>query len=284
MPNSIIFMDKFLTLIVIYTYNKKLRDYLMGILSRFNKRAKEEIKPKKSGGHGDHWIAMLESDSEIQSFVIGSVENPEFIESLKQKDNKIKAYFSQGETLKTCTITVNDELWTAYPFVKDGIEHEIAIDGIEEWINEQEAQIRCSLGDASLAFFDTMYFKNKGIYEQGKKYTFLLSALAYSLTKTEPKTLTDRDGRELSTKGMAVFFPFEKGDIDDFIFQVPVKEVIESKFGNKTVYKIKAPLFRLDGEDDVDLFIFVLANRTEGYVPAVGDDITGVMWLQGHIK
>ncbi|MHC1757136.1 MAG: hypothetical protein AB9861_17190 [Methanosarcina sp.] len=262
----------------------------MGILGCFKKKAKEEIKPKKSGGHGDHWLTVLESDNEIQSSVIGSIEKPEFVESLKQKDNKIKAFFSQGEMLKTCTITVNDQLWTAYPFVADGIPHEITIDGIEEWINEQEAQIRCSLGDASFAFFDTMYFKNRGIYEKGKKYNFLLSALAYSLTKTEPKTLTDRDGRELSTKGMAAFFPFGKGDIDDFIFQVPVKEVTELKFGNRTVYRIKVslfrkgPLYRLNGEDDIDLFIFVLANTTKGYVPAVGDDITGIMWLQGHVR
>lgn len=262
----------------------------MGILSCFNKKTKEEIKPKKSGGHGDHWLTVLESDNDIQSSVVGSIENPEFVEQLKQKKSKIKAYFSQGGLLKTCTITVNDELWTAYPFVKDGMEHEITIDGIEEWANEYEAQICCSLGDASLAFFDTMYFKNRGVYEQGKKYNFLLSALAYSLTKTEPKTLTDKDGRELSTKGMAAFFPFEKGDIDDFIFHVPVKEVIESKFGNKTVYRIKAPLFRkgplyrAGGEDDIEIFIFVLASKTKGYVPAVGDDIAGVMWLQGHLK
>lgn len=256
----------------------------MGILSRFKKKDKEEMKPKKSGGHGDHWFTVLESENEIESSVIECIKTPEFVEPLKQKNNKIKAYFSQGETLKTCAITVNDGLLTAYPFVADGIAHEITIDDIEEWINEQEAQIRCSLGDASFAFFDTMYFKNKSIYEQGKKYNFLLSALAYSLTKTEPRTLKDRDGRELSTKGMAAFFPFGNGDFDDFVFQVPVKEVMELKFRNRTVYRIKAPLFRLTEEVDVDIFIFALSNTTKGYVPAVGDDIAGVMWLQGHIK
>ncbi|WP_440947350.1 hypothetical protein ACSAZL_03485 [Methanosarcina sp. T3] len=255
----------------------------MGILSCFIKKAEEEIKPKKAGGHGEHWLTALESDDEIPSSVIESIENPEFLEPLNQNSNKINAYFSQGEMLKICTITVNNQLWTAYPFAAAGIAHEIKIDSIEEWINEREAQIRCSLGDASLAFFDIMYFKNKCIYEQGKKYNFLLSALAYSLTKAEPKTLKDREGREFSTKGVAAFSPFEKGDIDDFVFQAPVKEVLESEFGNRTIYRIKTPLFRLNDED-IDIFIFALASATKGYVPSVGDDIEGILWLQGYTR
>lgn len=262
----------------------------MAMLSCSNEKAREEMKPEKAGGHGDHWFTVVESDNEIESAFFKGIENPESVESLEQKRDKIKAYFSKGEMLKSCTVTVNNEIWTAYPFVADGIAHEITINGIEEWTNEREAQIRCTLEGASLAFFDTMYFKNKGIYEQGKKYTFHLSALAYYLTKLETGDLLDRNITITPEKGAAGFFWFNKGDIDDFIFLAPVKEVTELKFENRIVYRVKAPLFRkgplyrLNGEDDIDLFIFVLASRTGGYIPAVGDDITGIMWLQGYIK
>jgi hypothetical protein len=144
----------------------------MGMFDRFKKKTAEEIKPKKSGGHGDHWQIISESDKELQSYVFGAVKDGETVESFKQKNKEVKSFFSQGEVLKTCTITVNSQIWTAYPSVTDGIVHEITIESIEEWMNEQEAQIHCSLGDASLAFFDTMYFKNKGIYEPEKNITF----------------------------------------------------------------------------------------------------------------
>jgi hypothetical protein len=68
------------------------------------------------------------------------------------------------------------------------------------------------------------------------------------------------------------------------MFVVPVKEVVEFKFGNKTFYRIRAPLFRLSEDDDIDIFILARADTIKGYVPSVGDDISGVLWLQGYMK
>lgn len=256
----------------------------MGFLDKFKKEPKKE-KPKKSGMHGSHWDTLVESDTELQSIVMGTVEKSESKESMKWSgDQKITAFFSSGEHLKTCTITVNNQIWTAYPFIHDGIIHEVTIEDIDMWLNELEGQIQCGLGGTSFAFFDTMYFKNKDKYKNGEKYNFSLSAMAYSLAKAEPKTIKDKEGRELSTKGMAAFFPFQNGDIDDFIFQVPVKEVMELKFENKDIYRIKAPLFRSNGSWDIDIYIYASKSTTKGYVPQAGDDISGIMWLQGYIK
>jgi hypothetical protein len=68
------------------------------------------------------------------------------------------------------------------------------------------------------------------------------------------------------------------------MFVVPVKEVMEFDFGNKTFYRIRAPLFQLSEDDDIDIFILARADMTKGYVPTVGDDISGVLWLQGYMK
>jgi hypothetical protein len=66
---------------------------------------------------------------------------------------------------------VDGEIWTAYPFIAGGVTHEVRIKEIEEWTNGIEAQIHIVLEEALLAFFDTMYFKNKDAYKPGKKNT-----------------------------------------------------------------------------------------------------------------
>lgn len=257
----------------------------MGLFDSFKNKKDEKKKAKKPGSHGSHWDTLSDSDSELESFVIGAVKKSGQTESLERGSQRIDAYFSGGEHLRTCTVTVNGEIWTAYPFIADGIIHEVTVKGIDEWMNEMEAQIQCSLYEASVAFFDTKYFKNRDAYKPGEKYKFSLSAMAYSLSKTEPRIIEDKQGKQLSTKGMAAFFPFQQGDIDDFLFQVPVKEVTELEFENKTVYRIKAPLFRSDnGSRDVDIYIYASKNTTKGYIPASGDDVAGILWLQGYIR
>jgi|Deesub1362A_J573_1020465.scaffolds.fasta_scaffold00194_35 hypothetical protein len=241
-------------------------------------------KNRKAGSHSVHWGAVADSDDEVKSFIIGAVEKPRWIESLELHDRKIDTYFSKGEYLNTCTIIVNNEIWTAYPFISSGVVHRIQIDEIEEWENGIEAQIHGGLEDASITFFDTMYFKNKDTYKGGEKYRFSISALAYALSKADSRVIKDIDGMEFSTEGLAGYFPFGEGDVDDFLFQTPVKEVSELGFGDKRVYKVKAALFRADyGSRDVDIFIYASEKATKGYVPKVGEDIGGLLWLQGYL-
>jgi hypothetical protein len=89
---------------------------------------------------------------------------------------------------------------------------------------------------------------------------------------------------KFSTEGLAGYFPYRRGDVDDLLFQTPVKEVSEIEFGDKKVYRIKAALFRADyGARDVDIYIHASEKATKGYVPRVGEDIGGVLWLQGYL-
>jgi hypothetical protein len=216
--------------------------------------------------------------------VFGALEKSASTESLRRGNQEIVAYFSSGEHLRTCAITVDGEIWTAYPFIAGGVVHEVRIKEVEEWMNGIEAQINGGLEEAAIAFFDAMYFKNKDAYKPGEKYRFSLSAVAYALSRAESRIIRDVDGMKFSTEGLAGYFPYRRGDVDDLLFQTPVKEVSEISFGGRKVYRIRAALFRADyGARDVDIYIYASEKATKGYVPRVGEDVGGVLWLQGYL-
>jgi hypothetical protein len=146
--------------------------------------------------------------------------------NLIEGSRRLDAHLSPAGPVRACTVTTDNCVWTAYPF-RDGIIHEIKLEVVDEWLNGIEAQIHCTLGDAAIAFFDTEYFKNKMAYRQGNSYKFSLSAFVYRLTRSEPQTFKDRDGRDITTKGMAALIPMNGGDVDDFIFSISVKEIAE---------------------------------------------------------
>ncbi len=246
---------------------------------------KSASQSKKAGGHGDHWLVIAGSGEEVQSLIFDSIKNAGLRGTVAYDGRDLNSYISSGDLLKTCSITVGGMVYTAYPFA-DGIVHEITVEEVEEWRNGLEAQLRCTLGDACFAFFDTLYYKNRGKYTQGGTYRFSLSALAYNLKNAEPAVMKDRDGQEITTKGMAAFFPLNGGDIDDLMYYMPVKEVVELKFAGKDFYRIKATLLRISIEElyhDVDIYLYISKSATDGYVPKPGDDVTGALWLQGYM-
>jgi hypothetical protein len=129
-----------------------------------------------------------------------------------------------------------------------------------------------------------MYFKNRDAYKPGEKYRFSISAVAYALSRAESRVIRDIDGMRFSTEGLAGYFTFKEGDVDDLLFQTPVKDISAIRFGEKKVYRIRAALFRADyGVRDVDIYIYASEKATKGYVPRVGEDIGGVLWLQGYL-
>lgn len=65
----------------------------MGMFNRFKKKTAQEIKPKKSGRHGDRWQIVSEFDNGLRSYVFGAIKNGETVASLKQKNKEVKAFF-----------------------------------------------------------------------------------------------------------------------------------------------------------------------------------------------
>ncbi|QYZ80234.1 hypothetical protein E2N92_12740 [Methanofollis formosanus] len=258
----------------------------MGLSDISITRPEEKKRPKKIGCHGSHWDTLLTSESEVQAAVVNALEQAESLKMVEKGRRTVLTAQSGGEALKTCTVVVDQELCTGYPFITEGVVHEVEVEEVDEWMNEVEGQVRGRIGEARVAFFDTLYFKNREQYRSGGRYRFALSALAYQLRRANPGTVTGPDGKKLSPGHMAAYLPFRGGDVDDFIFQTEVNQVKELTFRTRTVYQITVPLFREmhgEEEDDVEIVLYAAEHVTGGYVPKVGDLITGAMWLQGHL-
>lgn len=244
---------------------------------------------KKPGCHGDHWDCVTQSEDEIFQAVDRALQGAKTPETLERDGHEVTAYIPESCSLTVCGITLDRSVCTVYPMALDGVVHEVTVDGIEEWENGLEGQVVGSIGPAALAFFDTRYYRNAGRYLVGERYPVALAAFAYSLQEeAEPRMITDPEGKKHSTQNVAGYRPFPRGDSDDFVYQFPVKSVETVRLCGKIVYRLMVPLFRLSDENgdycDVDITLYAAEHVTGGYVPRVGDAITGVLWLQGHLS
>ncbi len=243
---------------------------------------------KKPGSHGNHWGCVTQSTDEIIQSVEWALKEAETADVRERNGREIAAYIPESRSLTTCAITLDRSVSTGYPVAVDGVVHEVTVQRVEEWANELEGQVVGSIGDAALAFFDTRYYRNGDRYREGDRHLFALAAFAYVLQKAEPRTITDAEGKEHSTRNMAAYRPFPQGDVDDFAYQSLVKSVETVSFCGKTVYRLTVTLFRLPDEGgdyrDVDITLYAAEHVTGGYAPRVGDDIMGILWLQGSLS
>lgn len=237
---------------------------------------------EKTGSHGSHWDTLVEGDQEIQQTVMETIQDGELVEAPSVDGREITGHRAGDGPVRTVGVTADGQMGTAYPDA-DGVTHEVEIDGLIPWSNGVEAQLRGQLGPAEINFFPTNFFAEADDAFGGERRVEL-AGLAYDCGPADPETIRDDSGEELSTEGMAAFFPFERGDVDDYAFQTRVKEVEEVAFGDRTVYRLLAPLFRTEDGDDIDISLYASEHILGEYVPEVGDDVTGVLWLQGRVE
>lgn len=251
------------------------------------RRMKTDAK-KKAGGHGDHWDCVVQSEEEILRALDWALQGAKTPDTLKRDGHEVTAYIPESCSPTVCGITLDRSVWTVYPMAPDGVVHEVTVDGIDEWENGLEGQAVGSIGPAILAFFDTKYYRNVGRYRVGERYPVALAAFAYTLHEAEPQMITDPEGKMHSTQNVAGYRPFPRGDIDDFVYQFPVKSVETVQFCGRTIYRLMVPLFRLPDEGgeyrDIDITLYAAEHVAGDYVPRVGDAVTGVLWLQGHLS
>ncbi|MBI5892920.1 MAG: hypothetical protein HZB79_04610 [Deltaproteobacteria bacterium] len=200
-----------------------------------------------------------------------------------------------------------NELVSVFPFCAEGIQHRIVIDKVHVWESGVEAQIEAVLGDASITFFDTLYARNRDWYESNASYQFILTGIAYACKKAEDKiieitnpdvveairkTLTKDEEESIEgnripihTKRIAVFLPIQGWDRDDYQFRGTIKSVKEIEILDQTGWKVRTTVIRnLSDDSEIDLDIIVTRKAWgDGPPPQTGDDIEGILWLQGYL-
>lgn len=263
-----------------------LFDILRRLFGSDSSAAREGAEPDTHGGtHGSHWDAVAQGE-DIQEVVMSAIETGEHVEAASPGDSDVVGYIDGSPGCRTCTVTVGGKVWTAYPEV-EGVDQEVTIEEELPWGEEGiESQLQITLGDATFVLFDTRYFE-RGEYEPGETREFAVAGVAYNLFEAEEETVVAQDGEELSMAEMAGLFPFEDGQPDDYAFQTTIKGVEELAYRGRTVYQLRVALFRQPAEEsddfvDVDAYLYAAEHVVDGFDPTVGDDVRGLVWLQGH--
>lgn len=232
----------------------------------------------KPGNHGSHWGALLPDEDAIIEATVGAIEDGETIEGSPEDGAAVVGYLAGRGPVRPCVVTRAGAVATAYPEL-DGVAHSFRPAETTEWTSGVEAQHAGAVDGTDIRLFDTRYFATgPGPAAQ----TFELAGLAYDLEPADAETLVDERGREFSTAGKSAFVPFEDGDVDDFLFQTVVRAVDRAAVAGHTVYRMRVPLVQGPGDRELRIDLYAAAHVTGTYVPAPGDDVEGVLWLQGR--
>lgn len=238
------------------------------------------LTERPSGDHGSHWGALTNDDAAIRDRVVECIEAGDPIQGRPIEDGEVVGYRHAPGAVGTTAVTVDERVYTAYPTL-EGVTQPLRLDEIRAWRNGVEAQLRGTVGGNEVGLFDADYFA-RDPYDPGETYDVSIAGLAYGLNPADGEVLTDEQGRRFSTEGVAAYVPLEDGDLDDYLFQTRVTDVVTLPFGNTTVARLRAPLCRVDGVD-VDVALYAAERASDGWVPEVGDDVEGVCWLQGTV-
>jgi len=245
---------------------------------------------KKYEGQGNNWTAFFGGDNDIKDFIKHVVESPG--SSVKKNGDFSGIINLQGPVKALVLIKVNPEnaeVYSAYPFLQIANRVEIEIEKIDEWSNGAEAVISGSVGHASISFFDTLYFLNKGKYEVGKKYIFEIGALAHSFVKRDEKDLImipdagPLKGEKLYTHKMTSFLPVHEYP-GEFQFTCPFINFSGEVNTYEQNFKV-FPFWLRNNDTDVPVITFPMYVNSKVIKgdPKTNDSIQGVASLQGFL-
>jgi hypothetical protein len=195
-----------------------------------------------------------------------------------------------------------------FPFAQHGCQTLLRIERVTVWQSGLEAQITASWGDAEVTFFDTRHVIDRAHYVKGWHYEFILNGLAYgagpairqdrplllspgavaNLNRHLPQDMQVEQDATMSLEGTAWLLPVEDLDIDDYHFRGPTTSVQPFKdWLGQDGWRVRTTVMRFSGSSDMqdaNLDIHITRKVWSGdEAPQVGQDIEGLLWLQGHL-
>ena len=204
----------------------------------------------------------------------------------------------------------NHILVNGYPILQ-GLPNSMDILEAHTWSNGVEGEVLARMAGSAttpVSFFAPFYFRDFAQFEEDRRCTIFLAALALSisqakqksviidegefyemelkqfLAKNTGKTAADFSGPEIILEGARMLFPSDTASCQEF--RVPVLEVRYCMFFDIDLFRIRTE-FVLDHVDGNDValqgYIYAPLHLLEGYMPQVGDDIEGFLWMTGYL-
>jgi hypothetical protein len=235
--------------------------------------------------HGSHWDTVLAPEGReaaLRTVLTATVEGGTPSEAGTHEDAPLVGYRDSPNPVGATVVTLDEQVTTGYP-VADGVGHEFGVTDRTEWASGVEAWVEGTVGAVTVTCFDADWFAHRSA-PAGGDVTASLSVLLYNLQSADPtEPLVTADGAKADAT--AGFLPFEKGGADDYAVWTTVDDVTRWTWRDTAGYRLRAPLVRAEGSDDIDVSMYVADhNLVDGYVPEPGDEVEGLGWVQGSFE
>ena len=205
------------------------------------------------------------------------------------------------------SVTQSNFLFTGYPVVLDGIQHTVRVERIEPWEDSIEGwlHVRVTQEEIALDFFDTRFYTGSAALQVGQQIEVVLAGLAYILEPLPENSIEINEGAfwemekqrrltegespeeaarpvQIILSGMSAFFPRKGDDCGDAEFGGVIEAIECFQHSGITMYRLEIVVLKPD-DDVFRLPIFVSESVLAGYVPRLGEDVRGLMWIQGYV-
>lgn len=231
--------------------------------------------------HRRHW-AILEGVDDAHDFLLqifkqllregsgaGALVRGELCHMVDNRGHLMfSALLRRGEQL---------ELLAMYPYAESPHIWPLLLERIEESADGLEARLLGSSDGATVAFYDTLYLKNRDTYRLGDTYNLQVSAIAYQL---EPDQLGEEFAPDFTGFGpLSRFSPDSAAAPDEVVFHSYIEAVFSIDFWGVPLRVYVIPLARPDRDKPplrVEVYVHdAVADRQF----AVGERVRGVLWL-----
>jgi hypothetical protein len=272
-------------------------------------------------GHGDHWSAVYGDETEIEPVIrrdlvesklidfytcadiVNGTERAEEISCLRWGVDPIV----EDMLVVTDSVQQNRNFVTGFPVLTKGIVHTAVVERVEPWEGGIEGwlHVNVTAEEVGLAFFDVRYYAGSASLVSGQQVNVCLAGLAYSLrpmaqTSIEvvqgafwemekQRRLDEGESEDEASKpvtimlaGMALLVPRGGEQCDDAEFSGVIEAIQTFSHAGIPMYRLELVVLRA-GDDAFKLPVFVSESVLNGYVPRLGEDVQGVMWIQGHL-
>lgn len=272
-------------------------------------------------GHGNHWTALYGDDADINAIIVRDLKDSRLVDAFpcidiandtERAEEVTCLRWGQGGIVEDMLVVMDSPkqerfLFSGYPVLKDGIAHTVTVDHVEPWEYGIEGwlHVRVTEEAISLSFFDVRYYAGNADLQPGQRIQVSLAGLAYTLQPMTQMSIEIGEGalwemekqRRLDSgesaaeaakpvavilSGMAALLPRDGEYCDDAEFHGVIAAMTSFSHDGNTIHRLEVVVCR-PGDEDFKLPIFVSEAVLDGYVPRLGEDVQGVMWIQGYL-
>ena len=236
----------------------------------------------------DYWRAFLSAAEPADTLarISQAVEKPHLsVKSETAPGIELRARFDGR--LGIAGVMERGEVPIAFPIVKEGRTLDVQIVEVVSGWNDREGWIVGEYEGVRFGFYNALHCVGLGKYQAGERHRFVVNALALSLRRVKPFLCpADPDGDLLpfSLNNLRAYLPRKSGNHDRGIFQSPIDGAPESlAYDGREFSCFPISLGDEDGvRATIDLLVSPELAESLGAPLCPGDELAGVIWLQGY--